>query len=305
MSGSVVKAGEAMAVPMTWLLDVQSERMPADTAARVARFAARHSVESLHTLGDEFFRLLEADVPGLARAYALHAKGNNAAALEAWKRWWFVKMARANQHLGYDMNTFTYRGQGDDLLAGVRASIARSKATGSRFTPGRIFWVDIPDRATLEDKRTALEAAQECGYVGRMCCGLLDSFAQTGEAKDLARWAETIDDWSMNYFADAEASRYNVKDLFTMNHANTWGKLMEDLSDVAQKRLAAIDILPAATLARMQLTCLENYGPGYWRHARETMFNHNTSGIQRWAMTLPYIDEFRPATRLARVAAAP
>lgn len=300
MHGAVVKAGQPMAVAMSWVLDVQPERTPSDAGARSQRFAARNSPAAVRALAEEFFRLLEPEIPGLDQAYVLHARGDDAAALEAWKRWWFARMARANLHLGFDGNTFTYRGQGDDLLTGVRATINPTTAAGSRFTPGRICWVDIPDHGAAEQQRAALEDAQACSYVGRMCPGLLESYAETGDAKYLDRWAEILDDWSMNFFADAEASRFNVKDLFAMNHADTWGKLMEDLSDVAVKRPAVLDILPAETLARMQLACLENYGPGYWRQARETMFNHNTSGLSRWAMTLPYIDEFRPATRLAR-----
>ena len=277
MHGAVVKAGEPMAVPMFWVLDVQPERMPPDAEARGRRFAERNSPAAVRLLAEEFFRLLEPDRPELAEARALLARGDDAAALKVWKRSWFARMARANLHLVWDGNTFTYRGQGDDLLAGVRAIISSATADGSRFTPGRVCWVAIPEAGTPAEKSAALDDAVACSYVGRICRGLLESYAETGEAKYLVRWAEILDDWSMNFFADAEASRYNVKDLFAMNHADAWGKLLEDLSDLAVKRPAVLDILPATTLARMQLVCLS-----------------------RWAMTLPYIDEFRPATRLVR-----
>jgi hypothetical protein len=299
MMGKAVVAGETLPVPMSWLLDVQPERRPPDAETRLQRFAARQSPASLQALADEFFRLLEPDVPELAGARALYAKGRYAEALEAWKQFWFARMARVNAHLAFDPASFNYRGEGEDLMAGIGVTISSNQVIARRFTPGCIFWVDAPagDPVAL---REALAGTEQLGFVNKFGRGLIKSYRQNGDSRLIQRWSEIMDDWAMNYFADADASRYNVKNLFVMNQANHWGTMMEELADIAGERPELVRQIPAATLARVQLVCLEQYAPAYWRQARETVFNHNTSGLSRWGMTLPCIDEFRPATRLAR-----
>jgi hypothetical protein len=73
--------------------------------------------------------------------------------------------------------------------------------------------------------------------------------------------------------------------------------MMEDLSDIAKERPALVDLVPAATLARVQLTCLEKYSTAWWRQARETVFNHTTGGVYAWDTVLPYVDEWHPGQR--------
>ena len=109
-----------------------------------------------------------------------------------------------------------------------------------------------------------------------------------------------MDDWSLNFFKDAQATPYEAENLFTFNPCNVWGMLMEDLSDLAVERPELIEQLPATTLARIQLICLEKYSTAWWRQARETVFNHKTGGIVAWANVSPYIDEFYPGRRTER-----
>lgn len=296
--GDVVGVNRPIRVPVSWLVDVAEEKLPVDSAERMNRFGVRNSPEAIKDLADEFFSLLEPGVEGLAEARRLHAEGRDEEALDAWKRFFFEKMAAVKTHLTpfAGLISSRYSGEGDDLLKGLKLSTDATKA--ARFTPGRIFWVDTP--ASDADQQRVIDETSNLAFVGTFGEGLLARYDETGDARYLRTWSEIMDDWSLNFFRDADASEYNVKNLFVMHPGDRWADLMEDLSDLADKYPEAIEEIPATTLARMQLACLKEYPPAYWRLARETVFNHNTSGLQRWACTVPYIDEFRPTTRLAR-----
>ena len=298
--GTQLEADAAEWLPLSWVLDVGEERLPPDAEERMARFRERHSAAAVEALAHRFFRLLEPDAPGLAAAHQFYNSRRYADALEAWKRYWFTKMQRVNSGTAHDAFAFNYKSQGDDLLAGVRVAISKHTIRANRFTPGRFKWVDLPNPNDVQAFHNALGDTGQLALVNKVPRGLIKTFRAKGNPKYVGRWAEIMDDWCMNFFADADASPHNIKDLFVMIPANHWGVMMEELTDIAAERPELVDLIPAATLARIQLTCLEQYGPAYWRQGRKTVFNHNTSAIFAWSKILPYIDEFRPGQRIAR-----
>jgi hypothetical protein len=305
-AGRFIPPATADWAPLDWVLAVSPERRPADADQRLAAFARRDTSAALAALNERFFTLLEPDAAGMEEARRLAAKGKHAKALDAWKRAWFAKMARANAHAadrGLDGEVYTR--QADDLLAGLRVTFQEAGAgahavRASRFTPGCVHWVDLPSGSDLPSLRAALADTAEQALVNKFGGALLAAYRRTGRPEYLARWAAIMDDWSLNYFADADACGYNASDLFVMIPANHLVAVMEALADTARERPELVDALPAATLARMQLTCMERYFPAYWRQARGTVFNHNTSGLFEWWLLRPYLDEFQPTTRLAR-----
>ena len=299
INGTVVPAGDVEWLRMPWVMGVGAEKLPADAAARMKRFSERHSHAQVKAFADHFFRLLERDDPALAAALALHERGEHAQALEAWKRFWFARMKANNKHAAYGATDRTYGSAAQDLLEGVRVSIGSKSARATRFTPGRMLWVDLPEERGA-DFSNAFGDVVLLGYVNLLERPLLHAFAQTGDTAFVQRWAEMMDDWAMNYFADCNAHPAKPKDLFVMTSANSWGVMMEELDDIAQQRPDLIALIPAATLARVQLVCLNEFAPAYWVQARGTVFNHNTSGLQRWYHTLPYLHEFAPARRQER-----
>jgi hypothetical protein len=287
-------------LPLSWVLEVGEEPLPPDAEQRMARFRTRQSPVVVEALAHRFFRLLEPDAPGLGEARQLYAAGQYADALESWKQYWFTKMQRVNSRSAYDAFAFNYTSQGEDLMAGVRVAISLHTIRATRFTPGRIKWVDLPNPNDVTAFRNALGDTGQLALVNKVPRGLIKSFRAEGDPKVVARWAEIMDDWCLNFFADADASPHNIKDLFVMIPANHWGVMMEELADIAAERPELVDLIPADTLTRIQLTCIEQYGPAYWRQARKTVFNHNTSALFAWGKILPYIDEFRPGQRIAR-----
>jgi hypothetical protein len=61
-----------------------------------------------------------------------------------------------------------------------------------------------------------------------------------------------------------------------------------------------VNLIPALTLARVQLLCLEKYSTAWWRQARETVFNHNNGGLYAYACFTPYVLEFHAGQRAER-----
>jgi hypothetical protein len=179
-------------------------------------------------------------------------------------------------------------------------AITPGTARAIRYEPGCIHWIDLPPGKDGRELNAAIEDCKAKAAVGKVSWPLLHSFRRTADPACIRRWAEIMDDWSINFFEDAAKVPYEVEDLFTFNPCHSWGTMMEDLSDIAQERPALVDLVPATTLARVQLVCLEKYSTAWWRQARETVFNHTTGGIYAWDAVLPYIDEFHPGQRARR-----
>jgi len=297
-AGKVVPADAPAWIPITWLLDIGNESLPPDSESRMREFAQRDSPGHVKALADEFFAVIEPDISGLAEARTLYQQGKYQEALEEWKTYWFAKMAKVNRHVAFDGGNYYHQGAGRDLLENIRITIAGHSIRGDRFTPGRIHWVNLPSDSI--EIRNALADAGTLALVNVMPRPLLKSYWETGDPRFLAQWAKITDDWSLNFFRDADACKLNAKELFVMTPADHWGLFMEEVSDLAVKRPEAVKLIPATTLARLQLTCMDQYGPAYWRVARNNVFNHMVSALGAWFSLLPYIDEFAPGRRIEK-----
>ena len=297
--GKILPPNSGAWAPMGWLLGADEVQPLPDAAERMRRFAARNSPAEVQKLADRFFPLLDDRIPDLREAHRLYRAGQPAEALEAWKSYWFAKMKKANLHWAFRGDYWTYPSQGDDLVAGLGVTIADTSARAVKFTPGQIPWIVLPPR---DDPgfANALRDAQRKAEVNRLSRPLLDAARAHGQPAHLVRWAEIMDDWSLNFFADASACPYEVEDLFTFNPGLAWQRMMEDLSDLAVERPGLLGHLPAATLARVQLTCLEKYTTAWWRQARETVFNHLNGGLCVYYQIGFYTDEFHPGQRSLR-----
>ena len=282
--------------PMSWLMNADEVPPLPDAAARMARFAGRNSPAEVKKLADQFFPLLDARIPELQEAHRLYAAGKCQEALDAWKIYWFAKMKRVNLHWAFRGDYWTYPTNGDDLVKGIGVTIAATSACAIKFTPGQIPWINLPKR---EDPgfSNALRDAQQKAEVNKMARPLLDAFKNDPKPEYLRCWAGIMDDWSMNFFRDAEKCPYEVENLFTFNPGLAWQRMMEDLSDLAVAHPQAIEQMPSTTLARVQLVCLEKYTTAWWRQARETVFNHLNGGICLYYQISFYVDEFHPGQR--------
>lgn len=302
--GRVIPERAADWVPMSWILSAEEESLPAEAEARMARFAQRNSPAEVKKLADAFFTILDEKTPGLEDAFRLYRVNEYQAALDAWKVYWFRKMAAVNQHQALGGKQ-SYSANGDDLMAGLMVTIMPNDARAIRFTPGRIHWIQVPEDKDAPDYRKRFFEAwadtERKACVGSVCWPLLDAYRENPDAKYVARWAEIMDDWGMNYFPDAEGVKWEVENLFTFNPCHDWCQMMEDLAKTAEAHPEFVTHVPATTLARTQMLALEKYSTAWWRQARETVFNHNNSGYYAWEPVLKYIQEFHPGQRTARM----
>lgn len=298
--GTVVPPKAKDWVSMGWLLDAETLQPPPDAAQRMERFAARNSPGEVKKLAERFFPLLDARIPEIAAAKKLHADGKPTEAFEAWKKYWFAKMARVNLHAAMHGDFKTYDAHGDDLLNGLMVAITPGTARAIRYVPGQIFWINLPAGGEGRELNAAIDDCKAKAAVGKISWPLLYSFRRKPAPTYIQRWAEIMDDWALNFFEDAAKTPHEVEDLFTFNPCLPWNTMMEDLSDIAVEQPTLVDVMPAMTLARVQFICLEKYSTAWWRQARETVFNHNTGGVAHWNVVLPYFDEFHPGQRTAQ-----
>jgi hypothetical protein len=284
-------------VPMNWLLDADKMVPLPDAASRMKRFEARNSPYETERLAYRLISLIDPRTPGIAPLFQLYQGGHYQQALDAWKIYWFAKMTKVNLHWAIqNIDAPTYPTNGDDLVKGIAVTIASNSARAIRFIPGQIHWIDLPK----EDDpgfQNALSDAQDKAAVDAIGHPLLEAYGRKQDPRYLQTWSAIMDDWSMNYFDDAQKSPYDVENLFTFSPGLSWEKTMENLSDLAIAHPEAIRLIPSGTLARMQLICLEKYPTGWWRQARETTFNHLNGGICAYYPIAFYIQEFYPGQR--------
>ena len=273
----------------------------ADEATRLASFAARDSDAEAARLADELFargKLLH--TADTAAAFTLYAQGDKRAALDAWKAGWFKMLARKNYHWAtHDGNNeITYTYSADDLMQNFSVAYGKTAPMDTpslhRYKLGAMNWLRVAD---------GLPAVQNLAFVGAGFDGgaLLARYKQTKDPRYLLRWSAMIDDWVLNYFSDADRANragVNAKNLFVMTAANAWTRLLEDLSDLNVERNIS-RIVPSTTLVRMQLRLCAEYLPAYWRVARSTYFNHDTSGIAANYILSRYLGDFYAGERLA------
>eukprot|EP01048_Picozoa_sp_COSAG05_P003167 COSAG05_NODE_142_length_16591_cov_6.726837_12_plen_1394_part_00 len=302
------KPNKTLVIPrsaLNWrpLYDVlpPSEPIPpvSDEKHRLATFMARDADAEVQRLADEMFKqgkLLRND--DTAAAFALYGRGDSRGALNAWKEGWFKMLARKNYHWSYQGNdAITYSFSADDLMHNFSVAFGKSAPMQTpmlhSYTLGAMNWMKLAD---------GLAANQKLAFVGGGWDGgaLFARYKTKRDPAYLVRWSSLLDDWLINFFQDADAANragVNVKNIFVMTAAGAWTRLLEDLSDLNVEQNIS-HIIPATTLARMQLRLCAEYLPAYWRVARSTYFNHDTSGLLSNYVLSRYIGDFFAGERL-------
>ena len=171
--------------------------------------------------------------------------------------------------------------EADDLSSGLFADL-ENKA---------IYHLPVGRLGGL-DKAIAARAPGKMGH-RRM---LLQAYVATGEKKYLDAWTRYSDEWAMLY--PDYADRHGGRDYFPLQTMGSLVSYLKDIQEASAQRPGLVDDLSAATLARVLMTCLEEYGPSYWRLARNTIFNHQYNILGSAYHCAQVLNDFRVGQRL-------
>lgn len=280
---------------------------PADAAERAKRFAARNSPGSIAALAKEFFARIDLTKPGLEKIPALLAAEQHGAALESWRDHFFAKLREPLKHglpaqWGEDIDTaswlrFPQQAKLDEAMRGI---FSTPKAKAHVGAPGTINWADPgpegdadPERNPRLDFYTTRGQGGFVDFLGPHLV-LLEGYAATGERRYLDRWTEVLDDWAMNAPGDMERAPFNIRQYPVLCSFRPVA-FASTLSDVLIAQPDFARALPAATLARVMLTAMEEYPAAYVRLARRGIYNWVDIAATGSVLTAQVFPEFRAA----------
>eukprot|EP01052_Picozoa_sp_SAG31_P018193 SAG31_NODE_1278_length_9041_cov_3.415231_1_plen_2946_part_10 len=274
--------------------------VPSDRSQRLAAFAARDSDSSVKALSEQLFGggLLLRSVE-TAASFALFEKGSHRAAIDAWQTSFFLQLKPRNIHYSYNpalTACCSYSSAADDLLANFSVTFGPGVLTTgtdvslAKYEVGAINWMNFADD---------LQGVQNLAFVSANFGSLLTAYNESKAAgaantKYIERWAALLDDWTLNFFQDADKackSGVNAKNMFVMLGANYYGALLERLGDLEADAQIS-QVMPSTTMARLLLKLNAEYVPAYFRVARGTLFNHDTSGLAANYIVARYIQQF-------------
>lgn len=300
---------------------------PKDLQERQKRFAERNSPKSIQRLAEQLFVALDLQPasPGITRAspkrdaaIALYKQGNYQAFLDAFKVYFFDRLVNVEAH-GLPVTVFI----GDDrpvlgtpavqqewvtdALHGV-ATMLNPKGDKQLLKitvggPGAVNWAALPslDRSSPEVAQWThiLRQFHYIDWTGDnttdgLRCWLLDAYQSTGDAQYLVRWAEYMDDWSLNMQQDLNGVQaqelagepFSGKENYPWN-LRAYPTLIPRMMLQHLGRLRALQQLhpetmnryPSATLARVLLTAMDEYLAPQILQARWSRFNWNIMGM--------------------------
>ncbi|MCX7010944.1 MAG: glycoside hydrolase N-terminal domain-containing protein, partial [Kiritimatiellaeota bacterium] len=203
---------------------------PADAAQRRAAFARRNEAAAVEELAHRLFRALDEKAPWLASSFALYKEKKFAAALEAFRAYFFDKLTHLEKYgvpgaaLMHDqrppLGTPVLKPEWvADAMRGIATQPNRAVSNTEllKFSlgePGAVNWAYVPFTPQTAQKMPVwLQVMRQLHVLEResgdssdgVRCWLMDAYQVTGEAKYLQRWAEYADDWALNMQRDLNA----------------------------------------------------------------------------------------------------
>ena len=303
---------------------------PDDVAARKARFAARRTPAGIKELGERFFSQMTLTTPGLEPVRKLVEQRNYAAALDAYKQYYFRKLLAedaeaANSEAIASSDDEPLEGvvshassvfppptqeQIDLALRGILAETVAVKSAVKKFSiklgePGAMNWVFVSDEEGRVHKWSQNELGQVAqphdplllqlcrnqNYPGATFAALLRSYAIGGPVEHLRRWADVLDDWTLNWQRDVEASALPIRDyntLYVCRVEETRGRLKA----LCKMRPSFVDDLPSDTFARWMMALNEEYVASSIRLGRSGIYNFRIMALNSMLPTSLKLQEF-------------
>lgn len=200
---------------------------PADAERRRAEFARRNDATNVEALAHRLFRALDENARGLERPFELYRENKYAAAIDAFRDYFFDKVANLEKYgvpadavltderpplgtpiLRPDWVADAMRGVATQPNRFVSANELLKFSVGE---PGAVNWAHLPFEPQTKQKMPVwLQIMRQFHLLERVSgdwtdgvrCWLMDAYQATGDAKYLRRWAEYADDWALNMQRD-------------------------------------------------------------------------------------------------------
>ncbi len=311
---------------------------PKDAQERLARFKARHSEEAIHALADEFFGKMDLEKPGLEKVAALYRGQRDQEALEAYRTYFFDKIAGQKKQGTYERARAVYSGPADDLVHDISSTVGFGSLPSyvppggntvpenivGRFTfqPGAFPWAYLPDDPTLEyhwdskievgrpypagfpEKHTGrqqvfINMARSNSRPGEFTQPLLSAYRVTGNPEYLKAWNALTWDWGENANRDLEKSRVDLRNMFVKDYMTAVASLLVQLAETDAAQKQFRENVDPAALAKLLLASLDET-PTYWRVARKSIFNHTYNAFIFAFNGYAMLDDFYAGERLVR-----
>ena len=203
---------------------------PADAEQRRAEFARRNDAAHVESLAHRLFRSLDENAHGLAESFALYREKKFAAALDAFRDYFFDKLAHLEKY-GVSADAVLTEQRPPlgtplikpewvaDAMRGVATQPNRNVSSQELLKitvgePGAVNWGYTPFEPMTPRKMPLwLQVMRQfhilehvvIDWTDGLRSWLIDAYQVTGEAKYLRRWAEYADDWALNMQRDLNA----------------------------------------------------------------------------------------------------
>ncbi len=301
--GRVVPAGAREWAPIGELLDAKDQPEPPDAARRRQSFAARNEPDAIAALGKAFFARMDLSRPQLAAIRRRVESGDWQGALDAWRDRFFEQLARRRFLHEHAIAPRSYGAQAEDLKKNMAVTMGRDTAYAVKFEPGLIDWAYLPGLKTgagVKSHEASLEPARFRTLVHYAQRSLLSEYREKGDVASLAQWTAISDDWGMHLKSDLARSTDDLRDFFVKEPVQHFNFFCHELAETARLRPAFVKQVPAATLARLLMPVLEEYGPAYWFVCRRTAFNHTFNALNAAYITARVLEDFHAGQQLDR-----
>ncbi len=286
---------------------------PEDADRRRAVFAKRNSPESVAALGQRFFSQTTLDLPGLETVKDLVDREEYAQALDAYKQFFFARLRPAPNSEVSPLEAKDYAGDATEANAVIhpptQAAIAEALAgivsgefqdKGKRVRveanlgePGVMNWAFAAPERLQDDPHAPfiIELCRQQNEPGKTGLSLLGSYANGGPPEHLDRWAEILDDWTLNWQRDAERSPIALRDYHVL-HVFRIKEMLARLRNLALMRPEAVQQMPASTLARLLMALNEEYLSSAIRLGRSGLYNFRIMALTGMVSTALQLPEF-------------
>ncbi|WP_236625016.1 lipolytic enzyme, G-D-S-L [Rhodopirellula sp. SWK7] len=264
------------------IVDV-NEDLSEEDHRRLSQFQRRNDPREIARLGEDFFRIVDLNRPGLSDVKTLVQQRRFEEALEAFK----IPFFNTIRILKYVHGDFEYSWITEpNSRVGMRARDLKNRVYGDKndltvkkFTPGLLPPAPFEYPFQMQP--------------------LLLNYVATGDAAALRMWESMTDDWSIGFQDAADKDPSKLRDHFVLCGGAAMDNLL-DLVNAAHDRPEFVEELSGATLARYLLPILEELPVSIWRVCRTCTFNHTYNAVPGGWLLSRAIMDFKAGQRLER-----